>query len=130
MGLNGLALIPDGAGIVHHCNTGALATAGIGTALGVIRTAHEAGKNIHVYVDETRPRLQGARLTAWGLQQYGISYEIISDNAAGYFLRSGIVKRVFFGGRVERRRQLRRRDVPGRAGCHAAHAGWRPAPGR
>jgi methylthioribose-1-phosphate isomerase len=59
--------------------------------------AHEQGKRIHVLVDETRPRLQGARLTAWELQQYGISYEIISDNAAGYFLRSGQVQKVFFG---------------------------------
>jgi methylthioribose-1-phosphate isomerase len=69
-----------------------------GTALGVIRTAHEQGKRIHVLVDETRPRLQGARLTAWELQQYGISYEIITDNMAGYFLQSGKVKSVFFGG--------------------------------
>ena len=69
-----------------------------GTALGVIRMAHEQGKNIHVLVDETRPRLQGARLTAWELKQYGIPYEIISDNAAGYFLRSGQVQKVLFGG--------------------------------
>jgi methylthioribose-1-phosphate isomerase len=93
----GAALIQDGDTIVHHCNTGALATVDWGTALGVIRMAHEQGKRIHVLVDETRPRLQGARLTAWELQQYGIPYEIISDGASGYFLRSGQVQRVFFG---------------------------------
>jgi methylthioribose-1-phosphate isomerase len=63
---------------MHHCNTGALATVDWGTALGVIRMAHELGKRIHVLVDETRPRLQGARLTAWELEQYGIPYHIIS----------------------------------------------------
>jgi methylthioribose-1-phosphate isomerase len=65
--------------------------------LGVIRQAHESGKHIHVLVDETRPRLQGARLTAWELEQYGIPYDIISDNAAGYFLRTGQVQKVLFG---------------------------------
>ncbi len=98
MARNGAALIDSGDTIIHHCNTGALATVDWGTALGVIRMAHEQGKNIHVLVDETRPRLQGARLTAWELQQYGIPFEIISDNAAGYFLRSGQVQKVFFGG--------------------------------
>ena len=93
----GAALIEDGDTVIHHCNTGALATVDWGTALGVIRTAHESGKRIHVLVDETRPRLQGARLTAWELERYGIPYEIISDNAAGYFLRSGQVQKVFFG---------------------------------
>ena len=93
----GAALIDDGDTIIHHCNTGALATVDWGTALGVIRTAHEQGKRIHVLVDETRPRLQGARLTAWELSQYGIPYEIISDNAAGYFLRTGQAQKVFFG---------------------------------
>jgi methylthioribose-1-phosphate isomerase len=83
MGEYGAALIDDGDTIIHHCNTGALAVVEWGTALGVIRTAHEKGKRIHVLVDETRPRLQGARLTAWELEQYGISYEIISDNMAG-----------------------------------------------
>ena len=68
-----------------------------GTALGVIRTAHEQGKKIHVLVDETRPRLQGARLTAWELEQYGIPYEIISDNMSGYFLKAGKAQKVFFG---------------------------------
>lgn len=98
MARNGAVLIDPGDTIIHHCNTGALATVDWGTALGVIRMAHEQGKNIHVLVDETRPRLQGARLTAWELKQYGIPYEIISDNAAGYFLRSGQVQKVFFGG--------------------------------
>ena len=94
----GAELIEDGDTIIHHCNTGALATVDWGTALGVIRTAFEQGKHIHVLVDETRPRLQGARLTAWELSQYKIPYDIISDNAAGYFLRSGKVNKVFFGG--------------------------------
>jgi len=94
---HGAELIQDGDVILHHCNTGALATVDWGTALGCIRKAHLQGKRIHVLVDETRPRLQGARLTAWELEQYGIPYEIIVDGAAGYFLRSGKVKKVFFG---------------------------------
>ncbi len=93
----GAALINDGDTIIHHCNTGALATVDWGTALGAIRTAHEQGKKIHVLVDETRPRLQGARLTAWELEQYGIPYEIISDNMSGYFLKAGKAQKVFFG---------------------------------
>lgn len=97
MAAHGAALIDDGDTIIHHCNTGALATVDYGTALGVIRMAHEQGKKIHVLVDETRPRLQGSRLTAWELTQYGIPYDIISDNAAGYFLRSGQVQKVLFG---------------------------------
>jgi methylthioribose-1-phosphate isomerase len=97
MALFGASLIDDGDTIVHHCNTGSLAAVDWGTALGVIRMAHEQGKHIHVLVDETRPRLQGARLTAWELQQYGISYDIIADGASGYFLSSGQVQKVFFG---------------------------------
>ena len=97
MARNGAELIDDGDTILHHCNTGALATVDWGTALGVIRMAHKQGKRLRVLVDETRPRLQGARLTAWELQQYGIPYDIICDNAAGYFLRSGTVQKVFFG---------------------------------
>jgi len=97
MARNGVGLIQDGDTIIHHCNTGSLAAVDWGTALGVIRMAHEMGKKIHVLVDETRPRLQGARLTAWELEQYGIPYEIICDGAAGYFLRSGQVQKVFFG---------------------------------
>jgi methylthioribose-1-phosphate isomerase len=93
----GADLIRDGDTLLHHCNTGALATVDWGTALGVIRMAHEQGKRVHVLVDETRPRLQGARLTAWELQQWGIPYDIISDNAAGYFLHRHEVQKVFFG---------------------------------
>jgi methylthioribose-1-phosphate isomerase len=97
MGEYGAALIEDGDTIIHHCNTGALAVVDWGTALGVIRSAHAQGKHIHVLVDETRPRLQGSRLTAWELQQYGIPFEIISDNMAGYFLHSGQAQKVLFG---------------------------------
>jgi len=97
MAEHGAALINDGDTVIHHCNTGALATVDWGTALGVIRTAHEQGKRIHVLVDETRPRLQGARLTAWELDQYGIPYEIISDNMSGYFLKAGKAQKVLFG---------------------------------
>jgi len=93
----GAALIEDGDHIVHHCNTGALATVDYGTALGVIRMAHEQGKRIHVFVDETRPRLQGARLTAWELEQYGISFDIITDGSSGYLMRRGMVQKVIFG---------------------------------
>jgi methylthioribose-1-phosphate isomerase len=81
-------LIPDPANIYHHCNTGPLATGGYGTALGVIRYAHEQGKRLHVYVDETRPRLQGARLTAWELQQMGIPFTVVPDGASGHFMRT------------------------------------------
>jgi methylthioribose-1-phosphate isomerase len=97
MAAHGAELIDDGDTIIHHCNTGALATVDWGTALGVIRMAHEQGKRVHVLVDETRPRLQGARLTAWELEQYGIPYEIICDNMSGHFLRSGQAKKVLFG---------------------------------
>lgn len=98
MAEHGAALIQDADTIIHHCNTGALATVDWGTALGVIRFAHESGKRIHVLVDETRPRLQGSRLTAWELQQYGIPFDIITDNAAGYFLQTGQAQKVLFGG--------------------------------
>jgi len=97
MGRHGAELIRNGDTLIHHCNTGALATVDYGTALGVIRTAHEQGKAVHVLVDETRPRLQGARLTAWELEQYGIPYDIIADNAAGHFLGSGQVAAAFVG---------------------------------
>ncbi|HWI41766.1 MAG TPA: S-methyl-5-thioribose-1-phosphate isomerase, partial [Verrucomicrobiae bacterium] len=89
MGKNGAELIPDGATILTHCNAGGLATAGYGTALGVIRAAHEAGKKIRVFADETRPWLQGARLTAWELMKDGIPVTLISDNMAGHFMRRG-----------------------------------------
>lgn len=89
MGFHGAELISDGDTILHHCNTGALATVDWGTALGVIYAAHEQGKNIHVLVDETRPRLQGARLTCWELKERGVSFDLIADNAAGHFMRTG-----------------------------------------
>lgn len=89
MGRNALPLIPQNATCIHHCNTGSLATVDYGTALGVIRTAHEQGRAISVIVDETRPRLQGGRLTAWELQQQGIPFKVIVDGASGHFLRKG-----------------------------------------
>lgn len=97
MGHNGAALIPEGATVLHHCNTGSLATVDYGTALGVIRAAHEEGKNIRVLVDETRPRLQGAKLTTWELQRLGVPQTLIADNAAGHFLHSGQVDAVVVG---------------------------------
>lgn len=97
MATHGANLMKENETVIHHCNTGALATVDWGTALGVIRMAHEQGKNPHVLVDETRPRLQGARLTAWELEQYQISYEIITDNAAGFFLSNGSIDRVLVG---------------------------------
>jgi len=86
IGKHGRALIPDGARILTHCNAGALATAGYGTALGVIRAAREAGKNIRVIADETRPLLQGARLTAWEMLREHIPVTLITDNMAGYLM--------------------------------------------
>ena len=90
MGHYGAALVKDGDSILTHCNAGALATVAYGTALGVIYAAHEEGKRIHVYVDETRPFLQGARLTAWELQRAGIPLTLITDNMAGHFLKSEV----------------------------------------
>lgn len=97
MAMHGATLIHDGDTVLHHCNTGALATVDYGTALGVIRMAHELGKHVHVLVDETRPRLQGARLTAWELKNLNIPFDLIADNAAGYFMYSGQVNAVFVG---------------------------------
>ncbi len=97
MAENGASLINDGDTILHHCNTGPLATVDIGTALGCIIEAHRQGKKVQVLVDETRPRLQGARLTAWELQQYGVPMTLIADNAAGHFMRAGKVQKVFVG---------------------------------
>ncbi len=91
MGRFGSELIPHGASILTHCNAGALATGGYGTALGVIRAAQEAGKDIRVYADETRPLLQGARLTAWELMQDNIPVTLITDNMAGYVMKKGLV---------------------------------------
>ena len=97
MGAHGATLLKDGATILHHCNTGALATVDYGTALGVARAAFERGKRIHVLLDETRPRLQGSRLSAWELEQLGISYDIIPDSAAGYYMGKGEVDIVLVG---------------------------------
>lgn len=97
IGRNGLGLIPDGATILTHCNAGALATGGYGTALGVIRAAYEAGKNIHVIVDETRPLLQGMRLTAFELMEERIPATVIVDSAAGYLMRKKMIDLVITG---------------------------------
>lgn len=97
MATHGAALIQDGEALLTHCNTGGLATAGIGTALGVIRRAHEQGKRIHVYADETRPLLQGGRLTAWELGKLGIPSTLITDSMAALLLRDGKVQRVLVG---------------------------------
>ena len=97
MGAYGAALVEDGFNILTHCNAGALATVDYGTALAVIRAAHEQGKKIHVWVDETRPRLQGARLTAWELMDEGIPMTLIVDNVAGHLMRTGQVDIVFVG---------------------------------
>lgn len=97
MGRNGAPLVPDGRTVLTHCNAGALATAGYGTALGVIRAAVAAGKKIDVFADETRPFLQGARLTVWELQRDGIQATLITDNMAGHFLKSGRIGCVVVG---------------------------------
>jgi methylthioribose-1-phosphate isomerase len=97
MAEHGAALVKDGDTILTHCNAGALATVDYGTALGVIRMAHEQGKHIKVLADETRPRLQGARLTAWELMRLSIDTTLIADNAAGYYLHKGMINIVFVG---------------------------------
>jgi len=97
IGKNGAPLIPDGKTVLTHCNAGALATAGYGTALGVIRAAVASGKHIDVFADETRPFLQGARLTVWELQHDKIPATLITDNMAGYFLHSGRIGCVVVG---------------------------------
>jgi len=94
---NGVALFPQRVQVLTHCNTGGLATAGRGTALGVITKAHEEGREIHVWVDETRPLLQGTRLTAWELGKTRIPYTLICDNAAGMLMRAGRVDCVLVG---------------------------------
>jgi methylthioribose-1-phosphate isomerase len=93
----GVALLPDNARVLTLCNTGALATAGIGTALGIIRIAHQRGKLAHVYACETRPRLQGLKLTAWELQQEGVPFEAIADSAAGALMAKRKVDAVIAG---------------------------------
>jgi len=97
MGHHGATLMPSEGGVLTHCNAGALATAGYGTALGVIRAAVEEGKKIHVYADETRPFLQGSRLTAWELMKDGIPTTVISDNMAGAMMRQGKIGAIVVG---------------------------------
>ena len=97
IGDHGAEVVKEGWNILTHCNAGFLATGDYGTALGVIRSAHNQGKKIHVWVDETRPLLQGARLTAWELQQDKIPYTLISDNMAGYLMKQGKVDMVVLG---------------------------------
>jgi methylthioribose-1-phosphate isomerase len=97
LGEHGAALIADGDVLLTHCNAGALATAGMGTALAPIFVAHAAGKRLHIYVDETRPVLQGARLTAWELARAGIPLTLITDNMAAHFMRRGGIRAVFVG---------------------------------
>jgi len=97
IGMHGRGLIKDGDSILTHCNAGALATAGYGTALGVIRTACEEGKGLHVFVDETRPVLQGARLTAWELMRNNIPATLITDNMAGFLMKQGKIDLVIVG---------------------------------
>lgn len=115
MGRVGAARMPDDGAVLTHCNAGALATGGYGTALGVIRAAVEAGKGIRVLADETRPYLQGARLTAWELHQDRIPVEVIADNMAGYFMRRGEVKAVVVGAD----RIARNGDVANKIGTYA-----------
>ena len=93
----GAGLIQDGFGVLTHCNTGPLATAGYGTALGVIIYAHRQGKSLRVFATETRPRLQGSRLTAWELKQAGVPFTLITDSMAGYFMKQGDIDCVIVG---------------------------------
>ena len=97
MAEHGAALVERGDRILTHCNTGGLATAGVGTAIGVITTAHRQGKQIQVWVDETRPLLQGARLTAWEMEQAGVPYRLICDGMAAGLMAAGEVDRIFVG---------------------------------
>ena len=115
IGEYGSRLIPEGARILTHCNTGALATAGWGTALGVIRSAHYGGKNIFVWVDETRPYLQGSRLTAWELLKENIPHKVITDNTAGFLMKLGKVDFVIVGAD----RITRRGDVANKIGTYS-----------
>ncbi|HEY1526805.1 MAG TPA: S-methyl-5-thioribose-1-phosphate isomerase [Candidatus Angelobacter sp.] len=97
MGRHGATLMPSSGGVLTHCNAGALATCGYGTALGVIRSAIDSGKKLHVFADETRPFLQGSRLTAWELMKDGIQTTLIADNMAGAMMRQGKIKAVIVG---------------------------------
>jgi methylthioribose-1-phosphate isomerase len=115
IGRHGAPLVPDGKTVLTHCNAGALATAGYGTALGVIRAAVESGKKVEVFADETRPFLQGARLTVWELQQDGIPTKLITDNMAGHFLKSGRIGCVVVGAD----RIARNGDVANKVGTYS-----------
>ena len=115
IGKNGAELIDSGAVILTHCNTGALATGGIGTALGVIYTCRDQGKGVKVYADETRPLLQGARLTTWELQHEGIDVTLICDNTAGMLMRQGKVDHVIVGAD----RIVRNGDVANKIGTYS-----------
>lgn len=115
IGRHGATLVPDGKTVLTHCNAGALATAGYGTALGVIRAAVSAGKKIDVFADETRPFLQGARLTVWELMQDGIPTKLITDNMAGHFLKSGRIGCVVVGAD----RIARNGDVANKVGTYS-----------
>jgi methylthioribose-1-phosphate isomerase len=97
VGANGEALIKDGDAVLTHCNAGGLATAGFGTAVGIIRAAWEAGRKFTVFADETRPFLQGARLTAWELERIGVPYRVITDNMAGWLMHRGEVSMAVVG---------------------------------
>lgn len=97
IGENGFTLMPESGSVLTHCNTGGLGTVGIGTALGVISTAHKNGRKVHVYVDETRPLLQGARLTTWELRQGGVPATLICDNMAGALMQRGKIQCVIVG---------------------------------
>lgn len=115
MGAHGAELMPESGGILTHCNTGAMATAGWGTALGVIRSTHALGRDIHVYVDETRPVLQGSRLTAWELAYEGIPYSLITDSMAASMMQAGRVEAVIVGAD----RIARNGDVANKIGTYA-----------
>ncbi len=115
MAAAGAPLIRDGDGVLTHCNTGGLATVGIGTALGVVRRAFESGVRLHVYVDETRPLLQGARLTTWELDRVGIPYTLVTDSMAAILMREGRVQRVMVGAD----RIARNGDVANKVGTYA-----------
>jgi methylthioribose-1-phosphate isomerase len=97
IGINGRSLIQDGDNILTHCNAGALATAGYGTALGAVRAAWQEGKKLHIFVDETRPMLQGARLTAWELMKGKIPATLIADNMAGFLMKQGKINKIIVG---------------------------------
>jgi methylthioribose-1-phosphate isomerase len=126
IGQLGSVLLPNAAVVLTHCNTGALATGGIGTALGIIRTSWEQQKLKHVYIDETRPLLQGARLTAWELHEAGIPSTLLTDNSAGFLMQQGIVNAVIVGAD----RIARNGDVANKVGTYslAILAGYHRVP--